>query len=78
MVNEPRGHGGPSAQWEGGSSGIESSKDSLRGSPPGLDPERRERLREKMKRRMESGDKWFSLEFFPPRMAQGAVNLIAM
>lgn len=71
MVNEPRGKGSPGAHLEG-------SKDSLRGSPPGLDPERRERLREKMKRRMESGDKWFSLEFFPPRMAQGAVNLIAL
>ncbi|XP_006145377.1 methylenetetrahydrofolate reductase isoform X5 [Tupaia chinensis] len=30
-----------------------------------------------MRRRMESGDKWFSLEFFPPRTAQGAVNLIS-
>ncbi|XP_045714854.1 methylenetetrahydrofolate reductase isoform X5 [Phyllostomus hastatus] len=81
MVNEPRGNSGPGApgaHWEGSSCGIESSKDSLRGSSPGLDPERRERLREKMKRKMESGDKWFSLEFFPPRMAQGAVNLIAM
>ena len=78
MVNEPRGTGGPSAHLEGSSSGIESSKDSSRGSSPGQDPERRERLREKMKRKMESGDKWFSLEFFPPRMAQGAVNLISM
>ncbi|XP_045046461.2 methylenetetrahydrofolate reductase (NADPH) isoform X3 [Desmodus rotundus] len=78
MVNEPRGNGGPSAHLEGSSSGIESSKDSSRGSSPGQDPERRERLREKMKRKMESGDKWFSLEFFPPRMAQGAVNLISM
>ncbi|XP_036901110.1 methylenetetrahydrofolate reductase isoform X2 [Sturnira hondurensis] len=78
MVNKPRGNGGPSAHLESGSSGMESSKDNLRGSSPGLGPERRERLREKMKRRMESGDKWFSLEFFPPRMAQGAVNLIAL
>ncbi|XP_035881211.1 methylenetetrahydrofolate reductase isoform X1 [Phyllostomus discolor] len=78
MVNEPRGNSGPGTHWEGSSCGIESSKDSLKGSSPGLDPERRERLQEKMKRKMESGDKWFSLEFFPPRMAQGAVNLIAM
>ncbi|XP_054435714.1 methylenetetrahydrofolate reductase (NADPH) isoform X2 [Pteronotus mesoamericanus] len=78
MVNEPGGNGGPNPGLEGGSSGIESSKDNSRGSSLGLDPERSERLREKMKRRMESGDKWFSLEFFPPRMAQGAANLIAM
>eukprot|EP00069_Balaena_mysticetus_P020225 bmy_12774T0 len=77
MVNEPRGHGGPSPRWEGSSSGSESSKDSSRCSTPVLDPERHERLRERMKRRMESGDKWFSLEFFPPRTAEGAVNLIS-
>uniref|UniRef100_A0A8C9BTN4 Methylenetetrahydrofolate reductase n=2 Tax=Phocoena sinus TaxID=42100 RepID=A0A8C9BTN4_PHOSS len=77
MVNEPRGHGGPSPRWEGSSSGSESSKDSSRCSTPVLDPERHERLREKMKRRVESGDKWFSLEFFPPRTAEGAVNLIS-
>ncbi|KAJ1074398.1 hypothetical protein K5549_001093 [Capra hircus] len=77
MVNEPRGNGGPGPRWEGSSSGSESSKDSSRCSTPGLDPERCERLREKMKRRMDSGDKWFSLEFFPPRTAQGAVNLIS-
>ncbi|XP_020951003.1 methylenetetrahydrofolate reductase isoform X4 [Sus scrofa] len=77
MVNEPRGNGGPGPRCEGSSSGSESSKESSRCSTPGLDPERHERLREKMKRRMESGDKWFSLEFFPPRTAQGAVNLIS-
>ncbi|XP_028342418.1 methylenetetrahydrofolate reductase (NADPH) isoform X1 [Physeter macrocephalus] len=77
MVNEPRGHGGPSPRWEDGTSGSESSKDSSRCSTPVPDPERHERLREKMKRRMESGDKWFSLEFFPPRTAEGAVNLIS-
>ncbi|XP_040317453.1 methylenetetrahydrofolate reductase (NADPH) isoform X6 [Herpailurus yagouaroundi] len=77
MVNEPRGDGGPLSRSEGSSSGSESSKDSSRCSTPGLDPERHDRLREKMRRRMESGDKWFSLEFFPPRTAQGAVNLIS-
>ncbi|XP_010626453.1 methylenetetrahydrofolate reductase isoform X3 [Fukomys damarensis] len=71
MVNEARGSGG-------GSSDSEGSKDSSRCSTPGLDPERHERLREKMRRRMESGDKWFSLEFFPPRTAEGAANLISM
>lgn len=75
MVNEPRGHGSLNPRLEG--SGSESSKDSSRCSTPGLDPERHERLKEKMRRRMESGDKWFSLEFFPPRTAQGAVNLIS-
>ncbi|XP_036204265.1 methylenetetrahydrofolate reductase isoform X4 [Myotis myotis] len=77
MVNEPRGNGSPNPRLEGSSSGMESPKDSSRCTSPGLDPERHERLREKMRRRMESGDKWFSLEFFPPRTAQGAVNLIS-
>ncbi|XP_020037237.2 methylenetetrahydrofolate reductase (NADPH) isoform X2 [Castor canadensis] len=77
MVNEARGSGGPHPRSEGSSSGSESSKDSSRCSTPGLDPERHEKLRDKMKRRMESGDKWFSLEFFPPRTAHGAVNLIS-
>ncbi|XP_047407496.1 methylenetetrahydrofolate reductase (NADPH) isoform X1 [Sciurus carolinensis] len=77
MENQSLGAGGPSPRSEGSSSGSESSKEGSRCSTPGLDPERHERLREKMRRRMESGDKWFSLEFFPPRTAQGAVNLIA-
>ncbi|KAM5162280.1 methylenetetrahydrofolate reductase (NADPH) isoform 3-T5 [Callospermophilus lateralis] len=74
---ETRGLGGPTPHSEGSSSGSESSRDGSRCSTPGLDPERHERLREKMRRRMESGDKWFSLEFFPPRTAEGAANLIA-
>lgn len=57
--------------------GSEGSTDSSRCSTPGPDPERHERLREKMQRRLESGDRWFSLEFFPPRTAQGAANLIS-
>lgn len=77
MVNEPGGHGGPNPLLEDSNSGSESSRDSSRCSTPGLDAERHERLREKMRRRMESGDKWFSLEFFPPRTAEGAVNLIS-
>ncbi|XP_023047728.1 methylenetetrahydrofolate reductase isoform X3 [Piliocolobus tephrosceles] len=78
MVNEARGNGSPNPCLEGSaSSSSESSKDSSRCSTPGLDPERHERLRDKMRRRMESGDKWFSLEFFPPRTAEGAVNLIS-
>ncbi|KAM9299174.1 methylenetetrahydrofolate reductase (NADPH) [Gastrophryne carolinensis] len=53
------------------------SKESSRCSTPVLDIERHERLRDKMRRRMDAGDKWFSLEFFPPRTASGAVNLIS-
>uniref|UniRef100_A0A8P4K9G4 MTHFR SAM-binding regulatory domain-containing protein n=1 Tax=Dicentrarchus labrax TaxID=13489 RepID=A0A8P4K9G4_DICLA len=58
-------------------SGGESSKDSSRCSTPVLDADRSDRLRDKMRKRMESGDRWFSLEFFPPRTASGAVNLIS-
>lgn len=55
----------------------ESSKESSRCSTPVLDVDRSDRLRDKMRRRIESGDRWFSLEFFPPRTASGAVNLIS-
>lgn len=58
-------------------SGGESSKESSRCSTPVLDADRSDRLRDKMRRRIESGDRWFSLEFFPPRTASGAVNLIS-
>lgn len=58
-------------------SGGESSKESSRSSTPVLDTDRTDRLRDKMRRRTESGDHWFSLEFFPPRTASGAVNLIS-
>ena len=34
-------------------------------------------LREKVNSRIESGDKFFSLEFFPPRTKSGAINLLA-
>uniref|UniRef100_A0AAQ5ZYG3 Methylenetetrahydrofolate reductase (NADPH) n=1 Tax=Amphiprion ocellaris TaxID=80972 RepID=A0AAQ5ZYG3_AMPOC len=61
----------------GSNSGGESSKESSRCSTPVLDADRSDRLRDKMRRRMESGDRWFSLEFFPPRTASGAVNLIS-
>ncbi|XP_008165443.2 methylenetetrahydrofolate reductase (NADPH) isoform X1 [Chrysemys picta bellii] len=79
MVNEPpsASNGSASSRSDGSSSGSEGSKDSSRCSTPVLDAERHERLREKMRRRYDSGDKWFSLEFFPPRTANGAVNLIS-
>lgn len=34
-------------------------------------------LKEKIQSRIESKDKFFSLEFFPPRTKGGAVNLLA-
>lgn len=77
MVNESGGHGGPNPCLDGSSIGRESSKVSSRCSTRSLKPERRERLTEKMRRRMESGDKWFSLEFFPPRLTEGAASLIS-
>lgn len=82
MVNQvQRGDGtwqaGKSDSSGASNSGGESSKESSRCSTPVLDADRADRLREKMRRRIESGDRWFSLEFFPPRTASGAVNLIS-
>ena len=34
-------------------------------------------LRDKIKSRIESATKFFSLEFFPPKTSAGAVNLLA-
>lgn len=65
------------ADSSGASNSGESSKESSRCSTPVLDADRSDRLRDKMRRRIESGDHWFSLEFFPPRTASGAVNLIS-
>ncbi|KAL8198290.1 UNVERIFIED_CONTAM: hypothetical protein K2H54_003643 [Gekko kuhli] len=77
MVSGSGSNGVASLRSDGSSSGGESSRDSSRCSTPVLDAERHDRLREKMRRRQESGDKWFSLEFFPPRTSNGAVNLIS-
>lgn len=33
-------------------------------------------LTENIEKRMESNDRWYSLEFFPPRTPSGAANLI--
>lgn len=60
-----------------GESSKNSSKESSRCSTPVGESDRGNRLRDKMRRRIESGDCWFSLEFFPPRTAGGAVNLIS-
>ncbi|XP_078498336.1 methylenetetrahydrofolate reductase (NADPH) isoform X2 [Lissotriton helveticus] len=79
MVNELHGPDGPHPSKSDSSSASSSdgSKESSRCSTPILDAERHERLRDKMRRRMEAGDKWFSLEFFPPRTTSGSVNLIS-
>uniref|UniRef100_A0A7N6B7P1 Methylenetetrahydrofolate reductase (NADPH) n=1 Tax=Anabas testudineus TaxID=64144 RepID=A0A7N6B7P1_ANATE len=82
MVNQVQRGGGSWQSCKSDSSGAsnsggESSKESSRCSTPVLDADRLDRLRDKMRRRMESGDRWFSLEFFPPRTAGGAVNLIS-
>ena len=34
-------------------------------------------LTQRIQRRIQSGDPWFSLEFFPPRTVNGAVNLVS-
>lgn len=78
MVNQVQG--GDSCKSDvswASNSGGESSKESSRCSTPVLDADRLDRLRDKMRKRTESGDCWFSLEFFPPRTASGAVNLIS-
>ena len=35
------------------------------------------RLSDRIHDRIQAGAHWFSLEFFPPRTANGAVNLVA-
>ena len=46
-------------------------QDSRSPSPTPFSP-----LIDRINNRIASGDKWFSLEFFPPRTASGAVNLL--
>ncbi|KAG7332185.1 hypothetical protein KOW79_004019 [Hemibagrus wyckioides] len=79
MVNQREENGSLSFKSDssGASNSGESSKESSRCSTPVGETDRGNRLRDKMKRRIESGDRWFSLEFFPPRTAGGAVNLIS-
>ena len=42
-----------------------------------LDISANKNLKDKIRSRILSNDKFFSLEFFPPRTKEGAVNLIA-
>ncbi|XP_047228612.1 methylenetetrahydrofolate reductase isoform X2 [Girardinichthys multiradiatus] len=82
MVNQVQQVDGCWQSSKGDSSGAsnssgESSKESSRCSTPVVDSDRSDRLREKIRKRIDSGDQWFSLEFFPPRTTSGAVNLIS-
>lgn len=55
----------------------EGSRDGSRGSSCSSTPlADTDRLKDKMRRRIESRDIWFSLEFFPPQTVDAAVNLI--
>ncbi|XP_078281428.1 methylenetetrahydrofolate reductase (NADPH) isoform X2 [Rhinoraja longicauda] len=56
----------------------EGSRDGSRGSScSSTPPADTDRLKDKMRRRIESRDIWFSLEFFPPKTADAAVNLVS-
>ena len=48
-----------------------------RDSPVDFDDAEAESLIEKINSRIENHEKFFSLEFFPPRTKEGAVNLLA-
>lgn len=64
----------------GSSSNSSSGPDSpiaSRPTSPSLWSPTYRRLIDRIYRRQTSGDKFFSLEFFPPRTAAGAVNLIS-
>jgi hypothetical protein len=41
-----------------------------------LQPAKYVSLTEKIEKRMENNERWYSLEFFPPRTPSGAANLI--
>ena len=50
---------------------------SYSGSPAGICSSFKSTLKEKLQSRINSNDKFFSLEFFPPRTKSGAINLIS-
>lgn len=56
---------------------FNSSPVTSRPSSPSLWSPKYTRLIDRIHRRKVSGDKFFSLEFFPPRTANGAINLIS-
>ena len=53
------------------------NRDERSQSPTDFDFASEKTLAEKIRLRIESGEKFFSLEFFPPRTKEGAVNLLA-
>ncbi len=54
-----------------------SGDDNSRPPSPQLLPTKYRPLNERMNDRIQAGANFFSLEFFPPRTANGAANLIA-
>lgn len=60
-------------------SSTEVSGDERSESPVGFDGDVSDSrsLSDKISSHIKSGDKFFSLEFFPPRTKEGAVNLLA-
>ena len=57
--------------------GRQSSSGSLSGGRISPKQPRYKRLIDRIQKRIDRGDRWFSLEFFPPRTTNGAVNLLA-
>ena len=57
--------------------GSKSSSSSLSGGRVSPKQPRYKRLIDRIQKRIDRGDRWFSLEFFPPRTTNGAVNLLA-
>lgn len=54
----------------------ESERSSIAAKGCCLQADRYVSLTEKIQKRIENNDRWFSLEFFPPRTPSGAANLI--
>ena len=53
------------------------SANSLSGGRISPKQPRYKRLIDRIQKRIDRGGRWFSLEFFPPRTTNGAVNLLA-
>ena len=64
---------------EASSAEVSSAEDDRADSPIDFDNDVSDSrsLAEKIESRIKSGEKFFSLEFFPPRTKEGAVNLLA-
>ncbi len=55
---------------------LESEPSNLSAKGCCLQPVKYVSLTEKIQKRMANNDRWYSLEFFPPRTPSGAANLI--